>query len=327
MLKTGRTDRYRAVLFILIALAMIITFSTIIQTTRGSAALTEEDTINGRTPFCHIVIPMILVPAGLTGTIIFPGSLLTGFASIATMVTLWLGSSLAMGRGFCSWMCFYGGYEEGCSHLLKRPVIRKIDRRWIYFPFALLLVIVLVSALTLSPTYCEWLCPFKAVTEYAAVTNLLTLIQTIIFVGLFIGLVIVLPILTKRRVQCGLFCPFGAMQSLTNKANIFDVRIDPQKCSSCSLCIRTCPTFSLDESSLKSGRTLITCTKCAKCVDVCPKQAISFHIKGTPAGARPVLARALFLYPAFLLMVAFSSGIVASAIWRIMKFVATGSML
>lgn len=322
MLKTGRTDRYRAVLFILTALAMIITFSAIIESTRGSAALSDEDVINGRTPFCHMVIPMIILPAAVTGTIIFPGSLLTGFASIATMVTLWLGSSLVLGRGFCSWMCFYGGLDEGCSRLAKKPILRKINRAWIYFPFALLVVIVLVSAATLSPTYCEWLCPFKAVTEYAAVTNLLTLIQTIIFVALFIGLVIVLPILTRRRVQCGLFCPFGAMQSLTNKANIFDIRIDASKCSGCGLCIRTCPTFSLDENSLKSGRSLISCTKCGKCIDSCPKNAISYHIKGTPVSSRTNLARMLFLYPAFLLMTAFTSGTVIYAIWELFKLIA-----
>jgi hypothetical protein len=220
MLWTGRTDRYRAVLFTLIALSMIITFSALIQSERGSNQLTTEDILNGRTPFCPLVIPMIILPAALTKTIIFPGSLLNGFAGIAFMVILWLGSSIVLGRGFCSWMCFYGGYDEGCSRLAKKARIRKIDRRWIYFPFALLLAIVLISAVSLEPTYCGWLCPFKAVTEYAKVTDVVTLIQTIIFVALFVGLVLALPFLTKRRVQCGLFCPFGAFQSFTNHANI-----------------------------------------------------------------------------------------------------------
>ncbi len=319
MLWTGRTDRYRAVLFTLIALSMIITFSALIQSERGSNQLTMEDMLNGRTPFCPLVIPMIILPAALTKTVIFPGSLLSGFAGIAFMVILWLGSSIILGRGFCSWMCFYGGYDEGCSRLAKKARIRKIDRRWIYFPFALLLAMVLISAVMLEPTYCGWLCPFKAVTEYAAVTDVITLIQTIIFVALFVGLVLVLPYLTKRRVQCGLFCPFGAFQSFTNHANIFDVRIDPQKCSGCQKCVNTCPTFSLDENSLKTGRTLITCTKCGKCIDACPKNAISYHIKGTAAGVRPGLARALFLYPAFLLMVAFNGGTVAMALYQVMK--------
>lgn len=332
MLFTGLTDRFRAPLFTLIALAMIITFSTIITSTRGSNALTVEDTINGRTPFCHMVIPMILVPGALTGTIIFPGSLLTGFASIGMMVVIWLGSSLVLGRGFCSWMCFYGGYDEGASRLARKPIVKwfankHFDRRWIYFPFALLLAIVLISALTLSPTYCEWLCPFKAVTEYGAITSIITLVQTVIFITLFAGLVLVLPFLSKRRVQCGLFCPFGAMQSLTNKVNVFDVRIDTVKCSGCQKCVSACPTFSLDENSLKTGQTLITCTKCGKCVDTCTKGAINYHIKGTRTDVRPALARVMFLYPAFLLMVAFDGGTVAMALYRLAKLVTTGSML
>lgn len=121
--------------------------------------------ISGETPFCHLVIPMIIVPVAVTRTIIFPGSLLEGFANVASMIVLWLGVSLALGRGWCSWGCFYGGLDEGFSRVLKKPVIKKIDRKWIYLPFAVLLVIVLTSALTLSPPYCEWLCPFKAVTS------------------------------------------------------------------------------------------------------------------------------------------------------------------
>ncbi len=322
MLYTGRTDRYRAILFVAIALSMIVTFSEMVSSERGYVAIGNEDVVNGRVPFCHLVIPMIIAPTAITGTINFPGSLLNGFAPVIVMVVLWFGSSLVLGRGFCSWMCFYGGLDEGCSRLAKKPLLRKIDPRWRYFPFALLLVMVLISAVTLSPTYCEWLCPFKAVTEYAEVINVITLIQTIIFVALFIGLVLVLPFLTKRRVQCGLFCPFGAMQSVTNKTNVFDIRIDTEKCTGCKRCVNTCPTFSLDENSLKTGHTRFTCTKCGKCVDECPQGAIQFHIKGTAAGSRPVLARALYLYPAFLMMITFMGGSVAVAIAKGMILIA-----
>lgn len=322
MLWTGRTDRYRAILFVAIALSMIVTFAEMVSAARGYVAISDEDMVNTRIPFCHLVIPMIITPAFLTGTINFPGSLVKGFAPVIGMVVLWFGSTLVMGRGFCSWMCFYGGFDEGCSRLAKKPLLRKIDPRWRFFPFALLLVIVLISAATLSPTYCEWLCPFKAVTEYGEVTNAITLVQTIIFVTLFIGLVLVLPFLTKRRVQCGLFCPFGAMQSLTNKANVFDLRIDTETCTGCKRCVNACPTFSLDENSLANGHTLITCTKCGKCVDECPKGAIQYHVKGTNPGSRPVLARVLFLYPAFLLMTAFMGSSVAVAIWKGLTLIA-----
>jgi NAD-dependent dihydropyrimidine dehydrogenase PreA subunit len=327
MLTTGETHRYRSLLFVIMAVGFVITFITNLIETRGSMILTAENMISGETPFCPLVIPMIIVPAAITRTIIFPGSLLEGFANVASMVVLWLGVSLALGRGWCSWGCFYGGLDEGFSRVLKKPVIKKIDRKWIYLPFAVLLVIVLTSALTLSPTYCEWLCPFKAVTEFAEVTSFTAVVQTVIFVSLFIGLVIVLPILTKRRIQCGLFCPLGALQSFINKVNIFEVRIDPEKCTQCKRCIRACPTFSLDESSLESGKTLITCTRCGQCVDLCPKEAISYHIKGTPIGIRPNAARVLFLYPALILLSTIGGGMIAGGLWRILKLITTGSMI
>ncbi len=331
MLFTGETHRYRLILFVVLAVTMIVTFSTLILQERGSNVVTEEAAINGQVPFCHIVIPMVLLPAALTRTIIFPGSLITGFASIGSMLVLWIAASLALGKGWCSWVCFYGGLDEGFSRILRKPKIRHIDRKWTYLPYAVLLFIVLTSAISLSPIYCEWFCPYKAVTEYGAVTNLLTLIQTVIFVVLFAGLVVVLPILTRRRAQCGLFCPFGAMQSFTNKINAFDVRIDPEKCPGCKKCIQVCPTFSLDENSLTTGQTRLSCTKCGQCIDACPKDAIAYHIKGTPREASPKAARLLFLYPAFVFFAAIGGGTISTALYRILdtavKLATTGSLL
>ena len=276
-------------------------------------------------------MPMIIVPALVKRVVIFPGELLPSAAhgAFSVMFIIWVGVSLAVGRGWCSWGCFYGGWDELFSRLRKKPLIKdkQIDRRWIYLPFAVLLAIVLLSAVTFTPIYCEWLCPFKIVTEFQAPTTTLAIVQIAIFVVLFIGLVIVLPLLTRRRVQCGLFCPFGAMQSFLNKINIFDVRIDLEKCSQCKRCIRECPTFSLDESSLESGKPLITCTKCAHCIDTCPKEAISYHIKGTSLKASPTVARVLYLYPAYILLLFIGGGTVAAGLLRIIRLITTGSMI
>ncbi|MBN2430914.1 MAG: 4Fe-4S binding protein [Acidobacteria bacterium] len=327
MVHTGRTDRYRAVFFILMAFCFVLTFITNLIEVRGSMALTEEDMATGQTPFCHMVIPMTIIPAAFTRTIIFPGSILDGFANIATMFALWIGVTLALGRGFCSWGCFFGGLEDGFSRLRRKPLLRKIGHHWTYLPYAVLGAMVLLSAWTLTPSYCEWLCPFKAVTEFEAVTSTRVLIQTIMFGSLFAGLVVVLPILTRRRTQCGLLCPMGAFQSFSNKINAFDIRIDREKCTDCGQCIRVCPTFSLDANSVAEGKTRLSCTKCGKCVDACPQGAISFHVKGTPVGHKPERARMLFLYPAFLFLVVFGTGMIQGALYRIVLLVTTGSLI
>ena len=327
MVVTGKTDRYRSILFVAMAVLFVISFIANLIEVRGSMALTQEDMLQGKTPFCHMVIPMTLIPAALTRTIIFPGSLLEGFASIASMLVIWIGVSLALGRGFCSWGCFFGGMDEGFSKVLRKPVLRKIAGYWTCFPYALLGVVALWSAATLAPQYCAWLCPFKTVTEFEAVTTTTAAIQAVVFVSLFAGLVVVLPALTKRRIQCGLFCPMGAFQSFTNKVNVFDVRISKEACNGCQKCVRACPTFSLDEGSLESGKPKMSCMKCGKCVDNCPKGAITYHVKGTPCGSRPKAARMLFVFPAFLFLATFGGGMIIDGIHRILLLVTTGRMI
>jgi ferredoxin-type protein NapH len=326
MLTTGQTHRYRSVMFILLAVALPIEFIPMMIETQGSMMLSEEAFVGAQAKFCPLATFMVIVPAAVKRILIFPGSLAGGYG-FAAAAMMWAGSTLALGRGWCSWGCIFGGWDELFSRLRKKAVIKNIDRRWIYLPFGVLLAIVLLSAVALSPIYCEWLCPFKTITEFQAPSSLLAIFQIATFIVLFLGLVVVLPLLTRRRIQCALFCPFGALQSFLNKINIFEVRIDPDKCSGCKRCIRECPTLSLNEGNLASGKPLITCTKCARCMDVCAKNAISFHIKGTSLQASPAVARVLYLYPGFVLLSFISTGTVGAALHRIIRLITTGSMI
>ncbi len=327
MIYTGQTHKYRSRFFILASLLFVVSFIANLIEVRGTMELSAANMLDGETPLCPLVIPMLIIPAALTHTIIFPGSLFAAHAGVAPMLVLWLGFSLAVGRGWCSWICFFGGMDEGFSRLCRKPKITAVDSKWTALPWAVLLGIVLTSAATLSPTYCAWLCPFKTVTEFPAIESAKTALQAVIFSSLFIGLVVVLPILTGRRTQCSLFCPFGAFQSLFNKINIFAVRINRADCVNCNLCLQKCPTFSLDEQSLQAGKTLLSCTKCGKCIDICPKKAIAFHIKGTPLHLNLQTARVLYLYPAFTFAAVIGGGCIYGGLERIFRLAVTGSMI
>jgi ferredoxin-type protein NapH len=329
MVYTTKTDKYRAILFVTMAVSFPLPFILDLYEARGHfMTLTYEDMVQGYTPFCHVVIPQTLIPAIFKQEIIFPGSFSkTSHHNMAGMIVIWLGLTLVLGRAVCSWFCFWGGWEDGCARLCKKPRIKNINRKWTYLPFAVLLAVVLLSAMTLSAQYCWWLCPFKAVSEFVEVSSFKVVIQTIIFFALFAGLVIVLPILTKRRTQCSFLCPFGAMQSLTNVITPFDIRLDPEKCVNCQRCIRECPVFSLSEDSLKTGRPNMTCMRCGKCVDVCSKGAITYHIKGTPVNVRNNVARMLFLYPAFSILAIIGGGNLGGTLSRILLWLTTGSIV
>ncbi len=322
MMRTWSTYRWRRWFFVALGLLFPVGFIHNVMVMRGTMGIPIEEMIAGRTPFCYLPIPLLILPAAFTKTLVFPGSILPGGgmsgAGMAAMAGLWLAITLVIGKGWCSYACFFGGIEEGMASVPTRAKLLKIDPRWRYGPWAVLLAMVLLSLALFEPAYCLWLCPFKAVSEYITARNTVGMVQNGIFLVLFAGLVITLPLLTKKRTQCAFFCPFGAFQSIFNKTSVFDLKIDRARCSPCVLCKTACPTMSLTDESIAQGETLMSCMKCGACVDACPKDAVVWHIKGTEVAWKPERARLMFLYAAWGMAIMFGGSIIAEGIATIL---------
>jgi len=318
---TGKTDRYRAIIFIIFAFSLSFTLISNMLETRNSMYFSQADLLECKIPFCHLVIPMMILPAAFTESIIFPGSIIGGFANIASMIVIWLVATLVLGRGFCSWGCFYGGWDDGFSRIRKKPVIKKIGEVWKWMPFAVLLIISLTAALTLVPTYCDWICPFKAVTEFEQVTSVESAVKAGVFVSLFAGLVVVLPVMTRKRTQCSFLCPLGAVNTVSNKITPFTLKIDKKSCTECYKCVDGCPLFALSKEGINAGSVSVFCSKCGKCVDACSKNAIHFGIKGVPSGTMKNFSRNLFLFVSFLFIAVFSSGSIINSLQSLLSLI------
>ena len=327
MMRTGETYRWRRIFFVALGFLFPVGFIAALVAERGTMSIPISRIVSGDTPFCFMVTPSIILPAAFARTVIFPGSILPTASnphSIAAMIGLWFALTLVMGKAWCSYACFFGGIEEGFAAIAKRRRLHRFVTRFgpqlRLIPWAILVFVVLVSAAIFEPVYCMWLCPFKAVTEFPAVRNVETAIQMGIFVALFVGLVVVLPYLTKKRTQCGFFCPFGAFQSLFNKINLFEIRFNREKCVDCTLCQTSCPAVALSKDSIREGKTLLNCMKCGACVDACKKDAAVWHIKGTPVAAKPERARLLFLYGAWALATMFGGSVLANGVHTLIGF-------
>jgi len=339
--RTGRVSRYRSIFFSVYAIGFALNFIPALLETRGHIALTTQDISKLDTPLCHLTIPMLILPGIVYGLLIFPTKLFANMGFFP-MLFLWLGATLSLGKGWCSWGCFYGGFDEFFSKLLPKRMLssKKFNYSWRWFPFALLGVVVIWAFLALEPVYCGWLCPFKAVTEFIKPVNWLIWVQTGIFISLFLGFVVGLPLLMKRRTQCGLFCPFGAFQSFAGLINPHRVRVDKEKCNQCGACTDQCPTFSITKETLAKNRVSISCTRCGRCMEVCPREAIQYSLLGVPlrkgsegsSGGRRFLKEVfrpdtLFIFGALLFGSIISSGMVAQSMLRIVHLFQTGSFL
>lgn len=333
-----KIHKYRSIIFILFALMFSIDFIFDVYESRGHFYFfSPENIIQGEIPKCQIgaILPN-LIPVLFKNTFISPGKLLHNGIGISytlvSVIFLWIAMSLALGRGWCSWACFWGGWEEGFSLIKKKPLIKRFNYKFKWVPFALLIVILITSLIFLVPTYCWFLCPWKVVSEAPKIISPINIIQTAIFILVFLSLVVVLPILTKKRTQCAFFCPFGAFQSLVDKINIFRVLIDKDKCTKCKKCIKECPVLSITEKSLEKGNTGFTCIKCGKCIDICPNNAISYYIKGTPKSGKAgkiaaFITRYIFLFVAFIFFGTLGGGEIIDGISRIFLFITTGSFV
>lgn len=336
--KREKKSKYRRIFQAVFAVLFCIAFIADLYAERGSMAITESAMSNAELPFCHIAIPQVILPFLLTRNIIFPARIMNHYAAVGSMIVIWLMVTLTVGRGWCSWICFYGGWEEGFSSIGKKRKLNLLskNKELREFQIGFFVFIVLASLCELSSIYCEWFCPFKLVTEYSPMNSISGLIAGVMFIGLFLGLVVILPILTKRRTQCGILCPFGAFASLTDKVSMFKINIDTEKCKGCMKCAMTCKFGAIDIKTIqdKKGHPEYNCAKCGDCIGACPEEAISFGLRSQKKGGchcseKPGKFRAvidgicnpeqLFRFAAFSFGVVMSSGFAIRALEKIVS--------
>ena len=78
MIKTSSTYQWRRLYFVALGILFPVGFIHNVMVLRGTMGIPIEEMIAGRTPFCYLPIPLLILPAALTKTLVFPGSLLPG---------------------------------------------------------------------------------------------------------------------------------------------------------------------------------------------------------------------------------------------------------
>lgn len=320
-LRTGRTDRWRAPLFIGVAALFTVSFMGNMMQLNAARAEFVDFMFRDNVPMCPIVIPMLLVPAALGKTILWPGAIAGTYAAVGLMFAIWLVASLALGKAWCGWGCFFGGLDDAFSRLLPRRLLNPPG--WLKgLPYAVLIIFALLTATSLLPAYCGLVCPVKAASEWPPSEFVLNRAMIVVHLMMFAVVTALIPALTKRRAQCAFFCPLGALQNGVDKLTPFEVRVDPVRCVRCGACWQACPVLAITPASISAGRTGAECVKCGRCADNCRAGAITFAVKG--AALSPETSRLLFLYPAFLFLTGFGGGIAADGIARLILLAVTG---
>ena len=189
------------------------------------------------------------------------------------------------GRMICGWLCPFGLVQE-LVYKVKTPKVRKspVTRLLSYFKYAILIFFVGIIPImyafrdTPLPAFCKYICPAgtleggigllsNAVNEsYFSMLGPLFIWKFLLMISILVGCVFVF------RLFCRFLCPLGALYGLFNKLSVFGVKVLPDKCTNCGLCVSHCK---VDIRHVGDQE----CISCGSCVNVCPTKAIQW--KGT----------------------------------------------
>jgi polyferredoxin len=201
-------------------------------------------------------------------------------------------TALILGRGFCGWICFFGGTVQGCmsgnkvrwkmSSLMKKSNSGEQNIDGLREEVKDVKYGVAIGILLLALAFAV---PLICIVCWVFLVQFFWLeIAFILISALF---VVILPFMNKKRWFCMVICPVGAIINFIEGITLFRVKLDKTKCIKCHKCINVCETYAMTRESIEdSGKPNIDCIKCHRCIEVCPVDCIDVYIRGTEIPAR-----------------------------------------
>lgn len=338
---------FRRICLVTFSVLFAISYITILREAFSGMIFNEAAVLTNEIPFNQFLIPFLPFFLAFARTVQFPSPMAGGVSSVFGLVLVWLMASLTIGKGWCGWVCPFGGYEDFISRIFKKPILSvsrftKRIRRFQLFFFA---IVLLFSVVFLMPVYVYLLNPFNIITGHFTSGGFHATVVILISVFLFVVLVVIFPLLTRKRFQCSAYCPLGALQSFTHIVSTFKVVINADACNQCMKCVEACQfcAIDIDIDGADDGKSPVArtpvistaCALCGECIDICPEQAIRFEYsfvkKSTdvPKGKSmfgkmmgEILGPShLFVFTAFTFCVFFSSHFAVDALDLIAAFV------
>lgn len=190
-------------------------------------------------------------------------------------------STLLLGRAFCGWFCWFGGYQELVAWGIG-------DRFKIKTPRRVLLYLGAIPFVSLGlKVYYSWIVNWLEGVPASFSFNLANVEpwggqQT--GVSILITLVLYGPVLMYvfgRRAWCRHLCPIGALLRVFSKVRLATVRLTSDGCIGCGTCNRVCDMEIdvLDELRTYGKVCSTNCTVCFKCTDECSQKAIAYTFR------------------------------------------------
>jgi polyferredoxin len=229
------------------------------------------------------ITPLISRPPGvesflpISALISFKYWVLTGIfntihPAALVLLLIFVGISLFLKKGFCSWICPFGWFSE----MLAKLHIMIFDRqfklpKWLDYSlrslkYLLLLFFVWAVFVEMNQETLKNFIysPYNRVADIKML-HFFTYMSDVTFwtLAILVGLSLAVPFF-----WCRYLCPYGAMVGAISWLSPFKINRSSSSCIDCEKCTDICPAKIL----VHKGKTVFSdeCHACLQCVDVCP---------------------------------------------------------
>ena len=194
--------------------------------------------------------------------------------------------TLLFGRLYCSLICPFGIMQEFASFLFKSKCKKQNNYKFKYF-IASLTIGCLIGG---SAIFIRYIDPYTLFGSAISLSKL----------GIVLSLLILTLVFFQNRFFCTNICPIGAILGLISKIAPFKIYINKEKCVSCGLCAKTCPSGCINFKEKNVDNEM--CVKCLKCISKCQLQAMNYGTEKKKEKLTFNIKRRKFLYTAFALL-------------------------
>ena len=189
------------------------------------------------------------------------------------LAAVFLLSSLALKKTFCSWLCPVGTVSEYLWKLGQKVMRRNVAvPRWLDVPLRglkyvlMAFFVFIVVSMTAEALNDFMAAPFGLIAD----VKMLNFFREMSLTGAVVMASLVVLSVFVQNFWCRYLCPYGALMGLMGMVSPVRIRRDTEACIDCGKCNKACPS-KLSVDKLVQIRSL-ECTSCMECVAVCPAE-------------------------------------------------------
>ena len=177
-----------------------------------------------------------------------------------------------LGRATCAYVCPFGFFQELLYSISPwKNIEAKLPQKFRYIKwFNLFFFVLLIPAFGLAQGFCAYVCPSGLIVAgipiIAANSGLRATIGLTFWWKVALTIIFVIYFMREKRAFCRYICPLGLILGFFNRVSILQIKLNQNKCISCSACKKHCP---MGIDPVKEVNS-IECIKCGDCVRVCP---------------------------------------------------------